>query len=167
MSTAASFQAAPFQSAGSTAPITCQADAGFQAWLQGSGGSLAISTYQAGKVILAGWHNQQMTMLLRQFDKPMGMAVQDNRLALATRHEVLLLADAPDAVQKGFAAPVVRGREIGEVQAEGVGAVAGQFQLLEGRDFRVFAGHTAETAPEGGVIAARACPVCLEVFADV
>ncbi|MFM7427864.1 MAG: hypothetical protein ACKO7W_23170 [Elainella sp.] len=46
MSTAPPIQAA--------APIACQADTGFQSWLQTSGGSLAISTYQAGRVILVG-----------------------------------------------------------------------------------------------------------------
>ncbi|MGB5715418.1 MAG: DUF4915 domain-containing protein, partial [Waterburya sp.] len=80
----------------SQSKITCQADRGFQTWLAQSGGSLAISTYQAGKVAMVGWNGQQVTLLLRQFTKPMGMALQGNRLALATKHQVLLFADAPN-----------------------------------------------------------------------
>ncbi len=75
-------------------PITCNADAGFQSWLAESGGSLALSTYQAGKVALVGWNGQQVTLLMRQFTKPMGMALQGNRLALATKYEVVLFANA-------------------------------------------------------------------------
>lgn len=75
--------------------IECNADAGFQAWLAQAGGSVAITTYQAGKVALVGWNGQQVTVLLRQFSKPMGMAVQGQRLALATQHEVWMFANAP------------------------------------------------------------------------
>src|SRR5439155_11072741 len=62
---------------------------------------------QAGKVALLGWDGgrAQVTILLRQFDKPMGFALRSApgqkaadrpaALALATRHAVLLLADAP------------------------------------------------------------------------
>ena len=74
--------------------INCQSDRGFQTWLARSGGSLAISTYQAGKVAMVGWNGQQVTLLLRQFTKPMGMELQGNRLALATKHEVMLFANA-------------------------------------------------------------------------
>lgn len=79
--------------------ITCTADEGFQTWLSQAGGSVAISTYQAGKLALVGWDGQQITLLLRQFDKPMGMAVQGQRLALATRHQVLLFANSPTLAQ--------------------------------------------------------------------
>ena len=36
-----------------------------------------------------------MNLLLRQFDKPMGIAVSGNRLALATRHQVFQFANSP------------------------------------------------------------------------
>ena len=86
--------------------IRCAASESFQAWLSGCGGALAVTTYQAGKVALIGWDrpNRQVTLLLRQFPKPLGVAVRRDgpgpggrvrRMALATRHEVLLLADAP------------------------------------------------------------------------
>jgi uncharacterized protein (TIGR03032 family) len=82
----------------SSAPtvIECHASEGFQAWLAQAGGTLAITTYQSGKVALVGWDGRQVTLLMRQFPKPMGLAVQGQRLALATRHEVWLFANAPD-----------------------------------------------------------------------
>lgn len=73
----------------------CSASDAFQAWLAQTDGSLAITTYQAGKLALVGWNGEQITVLLRQFPKPMGLAVQDQRLALATNHEVWLFANAP------------------------------------------------------------------------
>lgn len=73
--------------------IECSADDGFTTWIATAGGSLAITTYQAGKLALVGWNGQQVTVLLRQFSKPMGLAVQGQRLALATNHEVWLFAN--------------------------------------------------------------------------
>jgi len=78
-----------------TASIQCSASPGFVEWLAQSGGSLAITTYQAGKVALVGWNGREITLVLRQFDKPMGLACQQERMALASRHQVWLLANAP------------------------------------------------------------------------
>ena len=69
----------------------------FQNWMSQCGGALAVTTYQAGKVALLGWdeHRRQVTLLLRQFDKPLGLAARGPAMALATRHEVTVFADAP------------------------------------------------------------------------
>jgi uncharacterized protein (TIGR03032 family) len=80
--------------------IRCAASASFADWLRAAGGSLAITTYQAGKVALVGLNDGQVTVLFRQFDKPLGLAVRGGgggggEVALATRHEVTLFADAP------------------------------------------------------------------------
>jgi uncharacterized protein (TIGR03032 family) len=75
--------------------ISCAAEESFGAWLAASGGALAITTYQAGKVALVGWNGHQVSVLMRDFPKPMGLARRGAVLALATRHEVVLLADAP------------------------------------------------------------------------
>lgn len=79
----------------STDRIECTVTDGFAAWLAGMNGSIALSTYQAGKVVMVGWDGTRVSVLPRNFDKPMGLAVDGPRLLLATRHEVLLLADAP------------------------------------------------------------------------
>lgn len=52
--------------------------------------SLILSTYQAGKVIILSSDGQQMTQLLRDFDRPMGIAIHDQMLALALRLNVAI-----------------------------------------------------------------------------
>ena len=81
--------------AGEMVRVECAASAGFETWLAQAGGSLVVSTYQAGKVAIIGWDGRQVTLLMRQFDKPLGLAVDGARMALATRHEVWLFANAP------------------------------------------------------------------------
>jgi uncharacterized protein (TIGR03032 family) len=75
--------------------IQCSMSDGFQHWLSQVRGTLALTTYQAGKVAFVGWDGRQAMVLLRQFQKPMGMAVQGPRIALATQHEITLFANAP------------------------------------------------------------------------
>jgi uncharacterized protein (TIGR03032 family) len=75
--------------------IECEASEAFAAWLAQAGGSLVISTYQAGKVAVVGWDGGRVTLLMREFDKPLGLAVQGDRMVLATRNDVWLFADAP------------------------------------------------------------------------
>lgn len=86
--------------------VRCTVDEGFAAWMQNCGGSLIISTYQAGKVVMVGWNGSRVTILPRHFPRPMGIAVRGRQMALATREELLLLADAPllapDYVEKGL-----------------------------------------------------------------
>jgi len=74
--------------------IRCAATPSFDDWMARSGGSLVVSTYQAGKLAMIGWDGRQTTLLMRQFDKPLGVGVREGQLALATRHEVCLFANA-------------------------------------------------------------------------
>lgn len=77
-------------------PFACTADAGFLTLMRQLGCTLAVSTYQAGKLIFLGLGpDGGLTQLPRTFDKPMGLAVDGARLAVATRNETILLADAP------------------------------------------------------------------------
>ncbi len=57
--------------------------------------SLAISTYQAGKVILISSDGESIHLLPRNFDTPMGLTVDGNRMAVATKNEVVTLAHDP------------------------------------------------------------------------
>lgn len=75
--------------------IQCSISDGFAQWMSRAGGSLIVTTYQAGKVAIIGWDGKQVTLLMRQFDKPMGLAVNGPKIALATRNDILLLANAP------------------------------------------------------------------------
>lgn len=76
-------------------PINCALDEGFSAWLANAGGSVVATTYQAGKVALLGHDGKQPSILLRDFEKPMGFSVHGNNLALATRNSILQFANAP------------------------------------------------------------------------
>ena len=75
--------------------IECAASERFSAWLAEAGGSLVVTTYQAGKVALIGWDGRQISLLMRHFDKPLGLAIDGTRMALACRHEVLLFSNDP------------------------------------------------------------------------
>jgi len=81
-------------SASSPVRVECNASDAFCAWLAHSGGSVVTTTYQAGKVAVIGWDGRQATLLMRAFDKPLGMAVQGNRMVLATRYDVWFFANA-------------------------------------------------------------------------
>ncbi|MBX7105513.1 MAG: TIGR03032 family protein [Gemmataceae bacterium] len=80
---------------GADRPVSCEILGDFAGWMAQANGSLAITTYQAGKVVIVGWDGRQVNVLLRHFDKPMGLAHSGRRIALATRHEITLFADAP------------------------------------------------------------------------
>jgi uncharacterized protein (TIGR03032 family) len=75
--------------------VECAASADFAGWLAQAGGALIVSTYQAGKVAMIGHDGRQVTLLMRQFDKPLGVALEGNRIALATRHDLVVFANAP------------------------------------------------------------------------
>ncbi len=75
--------------------VQCTATGGFPDWLASSGGSVLMTTYQAGKVAAIGWDGNQVTLLMRQFEKPLGLTVAGDRIALATRSDLWILANAP------------------------------------------------------------------------
>ena len=81
--------------------IQCVVDEGFTEWISRFPGTLALTTYQAGKLIFVGWDGRQVTLLPRNFDKPTGLAIapasntSPSMFALATKFGVTLFADAP------------------------------------------------------------------------
>ncbi|RMF59274.1 MAG: TIGR03032 family protein [Bacteroidetes bacterium] len=77
------------------APFSCTYTAEVPDILAFLGGSLILTTYQAGKVILLSPSGENLIQLARNFRKPMGMAVEGSRLALATQYEVVLLESVP------------------------------------------------------------------------
>ena len=60
----------------------------FPAVLRELGASLVITTYQANKLLVARAMGEGLSMLVRTFDRPMGLAVHGDRLALGTRDQV-------------------------------------------------------------------------------
>lgn len=74
--------------------ISCEVTPAFQNWMAVAGGTLAISTYQAGKVALVGWSGSGVSLLLRNFDTPMGLAVEGDLMAVATREQIVQFANS-------------------------------------------------------------------------
>ena len=68
----------------------------FSALLRQLGTSLVITTYQANKLLVARDSGPGISMLVRTFERPMGLAVKDGRLALGCRDQVWEFRNAPD-----------------------------------------------------------------------
>ncbi len=60
------------------------------------GASLVVSTYQANKLLAVRVRGQGLSVLVRTFDRPMGIAADARRIALGTRNQVWSLRNAPD-----------------------------------------------------------------------
>lgn len=74
-------------------PFSCTISPGMPELLAKLGCSLAISTYQAGKIVFIGTNpNGQLVQLPRSFNKAMGIAVHGPKLGIATKEEVIVLA---------------------------------------------------------------------------
>ncbi len=78
-----------------TNKIDLTMDEGFGRWVEESGATVAISTYQAGKLLFVGHDGRQMTVLMRDMHAPMGLAIDGARMAVALRESVALFADDP------------------------------------------------------------------------
>jgi len=78
-----------------TTPFACQHTPQIPDLLAEMGASLALTTYQAGKVLIVSAEGERLVHLPRTFDTPMGLAVDGERMALATRQEIVLLANEP------------------------------------------------------------------------
>lgn len=69
---------------------------GFSALLAHLRASLMISTYQANKLLAVRAQEPGLSVLVRTFDRPMGIAADARRLALGTRNQIWTLRNAPD-----------------------------------------------------------------------
>ncbi|TRX60822.1 TIGR03032 family protein [Fulvivirga sp. M361] len=78
------------------APFTCTHSPNLPELLFDLNCTLAISTYQAGKVVfISSKDRKNLVQLPRSFKNPMGIAFKDNNLAIATQNEVITLANHP------------------------------------------------------------------------
>lgn len=86
------------------APFSCTFTPNLPELLQGLGITLVISTYQAGKLIfVSAQDTERLIQLPRSFRHAMAVCVNRGKLAVATRDEVIVLADAP-ALAPGYPA---------------------------------------------------------------
>jgi len=76
--------------------------ANFPALLEQLRVSLAVTTYQAGKLMIVRAGEGKLSTLLRSFEQPMGLAVSDDldQLVLGTRRKVWTLRAAPDIARQ-------------------------------------------------------------------
>ena len=62
--------------------------------------SLVLSTYQAGKVVMLSPANENsITVLPRSFVKPMGIALDGDKMAIATKNEVIKLSNSKELAE--------------------------------------------------------------------
>lgn len=68
----------------------------FTSWLGEAGVSLAISTYQSGKLILLGANRAtgRLAIFERTLERPMGIAVAGDRMAVAGLYQIITFVDA-------------------------------------------------------------------------
>lgn len=76
-------------------PLRSVHTSNFSTILDQLGISLAVTTYQAGKLVLVRSDAGLINTHFRGFQKPMGMAVGDNRLAIGTAQEVWEFRNVP------------------------------------------------------------------------
>lgn len=75
-------------------PFSCSQSRGLAEFLQTNRISVALSTYQAGKVIfISALDRDNVIQLPRNFDKPMGIAFRGNKMAIAVKNEVIVFAN--------------------------------------------------------------------------
>jgi uncharacterized protein (TIGR03032 family) len=92
-------RAAP-SSAPSDSPLRSVFTQSFPQFLERLGSSLLVSTYQTGKLICARADRGSLNTHFRNFQRPMGLAVESGRIAIGTRAEVLDYRNFPQVAPK-------------------------------------------------------------------
>lgn len=78
-------------------PIALRPFGDFLDWLAASRGVLVVSTYNSGKVALLSAQGGVLRGAFWQIPRPMGLAVDGNRLAIASQHHVATYRASPGA----------------------------------------------------------------------
>lgn len=76
-------------------PFRYQHTMSFAELLEHLGATLLVTTYQAGKLAAFRAAGGKMSLLLRTFDRAMGVAVSSRELAIATRYQIWFLPNEP------------------------------------------------------------------------
>lgn len=87
-------------SSSTLAPFACQYSPNFAELLQSLNCSIVFSTFQAGKVVfISAKDENNLIQLPRTFHTPMGIAVEGDKMAIATKSEVLVTKNSPELAQ--------------------------------------------------------------------
>jgi uncharacterized protein (TIGR03032 family) len=79
------------------APFSCTFSPNLPELLVQLGCSIVVSTFQAGKILLISpKNNEELVLLPRTFKKVMGIAVAEDRMAVATENEIIVLKNSPE-----------------------------------------------------------------------
>src|SRR2546425_13318967 len=89
--------ATPEAAAPTAVPFHYTQTESFVALLRQLGASLLVSTYQANKLLVARATGGGLSMLVRTFDRPMGLAVDAQPLTIGSRTKVWFLHNAPES----------------------------------------------------------------------
>ncbi len=82
------------------APFRYQHTVSFAELLEELGATLLVTTYQAGKLAAFRASGGKLTLLLRTFDRAMGVAVSRRELAIATRYQIWFLPNEPSLAER-------------------------------------------------------------------
>jgi uncharacterized protein (TIGR03032 family) len=80
------------------APFTCRYSAQVPELLLHLNCTIALTTYQAGKLVFISPNpdKERLTTLPRAFEKPMGIAVKGDKMAIASKDEVIVLENSKE-----------------------------------------------------------------------
>src|ERR1700733_12017473 len=79
----------------SSVPFSCSSSFGLPGLLSKLKCSVAITTYQAGKLIFISAENdKRLTMIARNFINPMGFEIYGDKMVLATKDEVVFFENS-------------------------------------------------------------------------
>lgn len=76
-------------------PLRCRLHGKMAAWLRHANGSIAITTYTSGKLVFVAWSGDKLKFHSQRFRRPMGMATNGPRLAIAVREQILTFRYTP------------------------------------------------------------------------
>ena len=94
-------------------PFTCNHSSNLPELLQQLNITLAITTYQAGKVIfISATGHENLIQLPRNFNKAMGIAFHSGKMAIAVQDEVIILANSPELAKTYPPKPDTWGKRI-------------------------------------------------------
>src|SRR3954454_6795696 len=62
--------------------------------------SVVVSTYQAGKLVVLGTEMGSLSLGFHNFQRAMGIALADDRMAVGTKEQVWLLRSAPQIARQ-------------------------------------------------------------------